>query len=242
MGLRPPSLFGTRKYRLKNPRSMSDWGTSSIAPFCRREKSSCCSTEAFEALFSLSDELHRSGGDSSQTEVCNWTELCGEPKAIPLVDAPICEWNAIEEAECRIEEDIPDFGLSPSTTKESPWRPCLGCWRVKHWAERWPARGPYAVGENRLCLLTRGPLTAERRMVEGEGATHPPTAKPKKNDTGLLLHTKSRGVGVKSSQVTFIYIALLTIQIVTKHCTFYNNVKWQDLTLNYLLNAFHYWI
>ncbi len=23
---------------------------------------------------------------------------------------------------------------------------------------------------------------------------------------------------------------------------FVNNVKWQDLTLNYLLNAFHYWI
>ncbi len=30
---------------------------------------------------------------------------------------------------------------------------------------------------------------------------------------------KMSGVLVKSSQVTFIYIALLTIQIVTKHCT-----------------------
>ncbi len=42
--------------------------------------------------------------------------------------------------------------------------------------------------------------------------------------SGMLLKTGSLhpwlGCGhVKSSQVTFIYIALLTIQIVTKHCT-----------------------
>ncbi len=52
------------------------------------------------------------GGDFSQTEVCSRTEMCGEPKAIPLVDAPIREWNAIEEAECRAKEDIPEFGVS----------------------------------------------------------------------------------------------------------------------------------
>ncbi len=63
---------------------------------------------------------------------------------------------------------------------------------MKHWTERWPALGPYAVGENRLCLLTRGPLAAEGQMVEGEG----PTARPKENDDGLFLHTKPRGVGV----------------------------------------------
>ncbi len=67
---------------------------------------------------------------------------------------------------------------------------------MKHWAERWAARGPYAVGENRLCLLTRGPLAAEGRMVEGEGQARPPTARPQKNDAGLFLHTKPRGVGV----------------------------------------------
>ncbi len=67
---------------------------------------------------------------------------------------------------------------------------------MKHWTERWSARGPYAVGENRLCLLTRGPLVAEGRTVEGESPTRPPTARPKKNDDGLFLHTKPRGVGV----------------------------------------------
>ncbi len=54
----------------------------------------------------------------------------------------------------------------------------------------------YTAGENRLCLLTRGPLAAEGRMVEGEGPTRPPTARQKKNDAGLFLHTKPRGVGV----------------------------------------------
>ncbi len=44
---------------------------------------------------------------------------------------------------------------------------------MKHWTERWPARGPYAVGENRLCLLTRGPLAAKGRSVEGESPTQP---------------------------------------------------------------------
>ncbi len=48
----------------------------------------------------LSAELRRSGGDSSQTEVCSRTKLCAEPKAIPLVGAPIREWNAIEEVSC----------------------------------------------------------------------------------------------------------------------------------------------
>ncbi len=121
---------------------------------------------------------------------------------IPLVGAPIREWNAIEEAECRAKEDIPELGcregleeVTPSTMKESPRRPCLGWWRVKRWTERWPARGPYAVGKNRLGLLTRGPLAAKGQTVEGERPTRPPTARPKKNDDGLFLHTKPRGVG-----------------------------------------------
>ncbi len=68
--------------------------------------------------------------------------------------------------------------------KESLRRPCLGWWRVKHWTERWSARGPYAVGENRLCLQTRGPLVEKGRTVEGESPTHPPTARPKAVDNG----------------------------------------------------------
>ncbi len=41
--------------------------------------------------------------------------------------------TAQKEAECHAEEDIPDLGcreglgeVTPSTTKESPWRTCLG--------------------------------------------------------------------------------------------------------------------
>ncbi len=37
--------------QLKNPRSMSDCGISSITLFCRREESYSCRTEALEALF-----------------------------------------------------------------------------------------------------------------------------------------------------------------------------------------------
>ncbi len=51
-----------------------------------------------------------------------------------------------------------------------------------------------------------------------------------------------------SSQVTFIYIALLTIQIVTKQLhniktgNNVNNVKWQDWTQHFQLKAFRYLI
>ncbi len=62
--------------------------------------------------------------------------------------------------------------------------------------ERWPAWGPYAVGENRLCPLTRGPLAAKGRTVEGERPTRAPTARPRKNEDELVLHTKPRGVVV----------------------------------------------
>ncbi len=71
-----------------------------------------------------SGEPHRSKGGFGQTEVCSWTELCGEPKAIPLLDAPIRERNAIEEAEFCDAEDIPVLGcreglekVTSSTTK-----------------------------------------------------------------------------------------------------------------------------
>ncbi len=57
MGLRPPSPL-----RLKNPRSMSDCGISSIAPFCRREESYSCRTEALEALFTTVSWARRGGG------------------------------------------------------------------------------------------------------------------------------------------------------------------------------------
>ncbi len=92
-----------------------------------------------------------------------------------------------------------------STTKESPRRPCLGWWRVKCWTDRWPARDPYAAGENRLCPLTRGPLAARGRTVEWERRTHPPTARPRKNEVELVLHTKPRGVVVTdlSEESTF---------------------------------------
>ncbi len=57
--------------------------------------------------------------------------------------------------------------------------------------------GPYAVGENRACLLPRGLLVAKERVMEGESLMRPPTATLKETDTGgLFLHTKPRGVGV----------------------------------------------
>ncbi len=65
---------------------------------------------------------------------------------------------------------------------------------MKCWTERRPAQGPYAVGENRLCLQTRGLLAAKGRTVEGERPTRSPTARPKKNEDELFLHTKPRGV------------------------------------------------
>ncbi len=56
--------------RLKNPRSMSDCGISSIAPFCRREESYSCRTEALEALFTtVSQLLSRRGGYSPNWNV-----------------------------------------------------------------------------------------------------------------------------------------------------------------------------
>ncbi len=60
------------------------------------------------------------------------------------------------------------WASAPSATKESPWRPCPGWWSVKCWTDRWPARGPNAAGENRLCPHTRGPPAAKGRTVAGE--------------------------------------------------------------------------
>ncbi len=74
---------------------------------------------------------------------------------------------------------------------------------------------------------------------------HKETNQPPKGIPGETRQTTTHHL---SSQVNFIYIALLTIQIVTKQlhnikigklCV--NNVKWQDLTLNFQFN-FHYWI
>ncbi len=59
-----------------------------------------------------------------------------------------------------------------------------------------PARGPYTAGENRLCPLTRGPLSAKGRTVEGERRTRHPTARQRKNEGEVVLHTKPRWVAV----------------------------------------------
>ncbi len=67
---------------------------------------------------------------------------------------------------------------------------------MKCWTDRWPALGPNAAGENRLCPHTRGLLVAKGRTVEGERRTRPPTARPRKNEGELVLHTKPRGVAV----------------------------------------------
>ncbi len=72
--------------------------------------------------------------------------------------------------------------------------------------ERWRPRGPSQWSY--LCL-GRVPACESRSLLEGD-AFHSLCG-------GLALCW--RWVPSKSSQVTFIYIALLTIQIVTKHCT-----------------------
>ncbi len=97
------------------------------------------------------------GGGCGQAEVCSQTELCGEPKMITLVDAPIRERNAIEGVECCSLEDIPVLrcrksqrGATSSSAKEIQWRPCS-------WTEEWPVWGPLTVGENQTCLLSCRP-------------------------------------------------------------------------------------
>ncbi len=60
---------------------MSDRGTSSIAPFSRREESSCCSTEAFEALFTT---VSWTEGGISPKRKCEAGPNCAEnPKRYP---------------------------------------------------------------------------------------------------------------------------------------------------------------
>ncbi len=139
----------------------------------------------------------------SQTEECNRFGLCGEPTAIPRVNAPIHEGSMTEGSECRAREDIPEIGCregleaaAPSTVKESPRRPCSGWRRKKCWADGWPARVPYTAGEKRLCLLTCGSPAASGRAAKGERRTRPPTASPSENEGELDLHTKPRRVVV----------------------------------------------
>ncbi len=50
-----------------------------------------------------------------------------------------------------------------------------------------------------MCPLTRSPLAAKGRTVEGERRTRPPTARSKKNEGELVLHTKPRGAAVTDS-------------------------------------------
>ncbi len=134
---------------------------------------------------------------------CNRFGLCGEPTAIPRVNAPIREGSMTEGSECRAREDIPEIGCregleaaAPSTVKESPRRPCSGWRREKCWADGWPARVPYTAGEKQLCLLTCGSPAASGRAAKGERRTRPPTASPSENEGELDLHTKPRRVVV----------------------------------------------
>ncbi len=158
---------------------MSDWGISSIAPFCRREESSCCSREALEAL---SPELRRSGGDFSQTEVCSWTEQCGEPKVIPLVDAPIREWNAIEEAEYHAKEDIPELGCREGLDAVTPSASLFGLMESEELD--WKVAGTGSVRCRREPTVSPNtwPSGGKRTDCRGERTTRPPTARPKKNE------------------------------------------------------------
>ncbi len=75
----------------------------------------------------LSAEPRRSEGGFGQTEVCSRTKLCGEPKAIPLVDATIRERNAIEEVECCNEAYL-CCGVQKVWRKwrPPPWRKAVG--------------------------------------------------------------------------------------------------------------------
>ncbi len=69
----------------------------------------------------------QSEGGFGQTEVCSRTKLCGEPKAIPLVDATIRERNAIEEVECCNEAYL-CCGVQKVWRKwrPPPWRKAVG--------------------------------------------------------------------------------------------------------------------
>ncbi len=63
---------------------------------------------------------------------------------------------------------------------------------MKHWIERWPSRGPYAVP-----IVSPNTWSAGGRRTDGRGGR--PNASPtarNKNYAGLFLHTKPRGVGV----------------------------------------------
>ncbi len=97
------------------------------------------------------------------------------------------------------------WAAAPSATKESPWRPCPGWWSVKCWTDRWPARGPNAAGENRLCPHTRGPPAAKGTDCSGGKNPRPPTARPRINEDELVPHAKPLGVAVTvlSEESTF---------------------------------------
>ncbi len=196
MGRKLPSLFGTRKYRLKKPSSRSDWGTSSIAPLRRREDGSCCSTEAFEVLLTtVWWTPSKRGGLWPNWIVYSRTELCGEPKMIPLVDAPIRERNAIEEAECCILDVIPVLGCQKG--------PGGGGDFVHHEGRSLASlfMDWRAVGEYRTCLLSRGPQLTEEQVVVGERLMSLPTATLRYIEDGGLLHTKICWVGVANLSV-----------------------------------------
>ncbi len=66
-----------------------------------------------------------------------------------------------------------------------------------YWTEKCPAWGPYAVEENRECLLSRGPLATKERVLGGEILMRLPNATLKEADVdGLFLHTKPLGMCV----------------------------------------------
>ncbi len=98
-------------------------------------------------------------------------------------------------------EDIPEMGCregleaeTPSTSKESPRRPCLGWWRVKCWTDRWPARGPYAAGENRLCPPNTWPAGGKRTDCRGGKTNESPSCQTEEKwGWTRSAHQASRG-------------------------------------------------
>ncbi len=89
---------------------------------------------------------------------------------------------------------------TPSTTKESPRRPCLGWWRVKCWTDRWPARGPYAAGENRLCPPNTWPAGGKRTDCRGGKTNESPSCQTEEKwGWTRSAHQASRGLSEESA-------------------------------------------
>ncbi len=69
-----------------------------------------------------------------------------------------------------------------------------------YWTEKWPAWGPYAVEENRECLLSRGPLATKERVLGGEILMRLPNATLKAPFAGLSVGKRPAAVSPDRSQ------------------------------------------